>query len=285
LDVGDERVRFDNPLLPDTRSEMSLPLTVGELVLGALDVQSTEPAAFTEEDIAVLQLVADQVAVAIRNAQLFADAEAAVDAERRAYGQISRQGWEQVLRTVPSLGYSIDERGLSTTDDRVWSQPRIKAAWQTGQMVPEQSNAGGVALPIKVRGQVIGVLDANKPAGKGEWTTEEIELLETLTGQLEVALESARLYQDTQRRAAEDRLIGDITTRMRETLDVDTVLQTAIQEMGTALGLPKVEVRMRSVAAQPDNGRERPDLGNGQKPSESQAGQSLPEGTQDANPD
>ncbi len=72
LDVGDEAVRFDNPLLPDTRSEMALPLIAGDRVLGALDVQSTEPAAFSQEDIAVLQLVADQVAVAIANARLFA---------------------------------------------------------------------------------------------------------------------------------------------------------------------------------------------------------------------
>jgi GAF domain-containing protein/HAMP domain-containing protein len=68
LDVGVEPARFDNPLLPDTRSEAALPLTIGDRVLGALDVQSTEPAAFSEADIAVLQLVADQVAVAVDNA-------------------------------------------------------------------------------------------------------------------------------------------------------------------------------------------------------------------------
>ncbi|MGD8473590.1 MAG: GAF domain-containing protein, partial [Anaerolineae bacterium] len=73
LDVGEEPVRFDNPLLPETRSEMALPLIVGDRVLGALDVQSTEPDAFSEEDVAVLQLVADQTAVAVDNARKFSE--------------------------------------------------------------------------------------------------------------------------------------------------------------------------------------------------------------------
>lgn len=72
LDVGTEAVRFANPLLPDTRSEMAVPLTVGNLVLGALDVQSTLPSAFSEVDVAVLQTMADQVATSLQNARLFA---------------------------------------------------------------------------------------------------------------------------------------------------------------------------------------------------------------------
>jgi GAF domain-containing protein len=71
LDVGAEPVRFANPLLPNTRSELALPLIVGEGVLGALDVQSTKSGAFTEADVAVLQTMADQLAVAIQNARLF----------------------------------------------------------------------------------------------------------------------------------------------------------------------------------------------------------------------
>jgi PAS domain S-box-containing protein len=70
LDVGADPVRFANPLLPDTRSEMALPLIVGETVLGALDVQSPRQAAFSDADVAVLQTMVDQIAIALRNAQL-----------------------------------------------------------------------------------------------------------------------------------------------------------------------------------------------------------------------
>ena len=90
LDVGEEAVRFDNPLLPDTRSETALPLMVGERVLGALDVQSTQPSAFSEEDIAVLQLVADQTAVAVDNARKFSDEATLVEATNPLF-RVSRR--------------------------------------------------------------------------------------------------------------------------------------------------------------------------------------------------
>lgn len=243
LDVGEEPVRFDNPLLPDTRSEMALPLMVGARVLGALDVQSTLPAAFSEEDIAVLQLVVDQIGVAIGNARLFTEVQAALEAERRAYGEISRQAWMQMARSRAISGYYSDDRGVVPIGDIGQPQRQILS----GQDGPES-----LSMPIKVREQVIGVIDAQKPEGSGEWTEEELALLETMADQLGVALDSARLYQDTQRRAAQDRLIGDVTARIRETLDVETVLRTAIREMGTTLGIPRIELRMGSGWAQPD---------------------------------
>jgi len=75
LDVGAEAVFFENPHLPKTRSEMALPLVVGEEAIGALTVQSTEEAAFHDEDIAALQTMADQLAIAIQNSNLHRQAE------------------------------------------------------------------------------------------------------------------------------------------------------------------------------------------------------------------
>ncbi|MBU0702961.1 MAG: GAF domain-containing protein, partial [Chloroflexi bacterium] len=119
-------------------------------------------------------------------------------------------------------------------------------ALQTGKTERGKDGKMSLAMPLKVRDHVIGVIDARKPDGAGEWTPEEVTLLETLGDQLALALESARLYQDTQRRAARERLTSEVTARMRETLDVDTVLQTAISEIGKALDIAKVEVRMGS---------------------------------------
>jgi two-component system NtrC family sensor kinase len=121
-------------------------------------------------------------------------------------------------------------------------------AAQQGQVVQAQDAEGlALAIPLRVRDQVVGVLGFRKGFAHGErqaWTDEERELLASFSAQLESALESARLYQETQRRAAEDRLLGEVTARMRQTLDVETVLQTAVREMGVALGLSRVEVRM-----------------------------------------
>ncbi|MBN1136070.1 MAG: GAF domain-containing protein, partial [Anaerolineae bacterium] len=110
LDVGADAVFFDNPDLPNTRSEAALPLQARGEIIGVLDVQSTEPAAFSQEDVAVLQTLADQVAVAIDNARLFRQAEESLEAERRAYGELGRQAWTEMVRARPGLGYRYYER-------------------------------------------------------------------------------------------------------------------------------------------------------------------------------
>ena len=243
LDVGhaEQVVRFSNPLLPATRSEIALPLISRGEVIGALDVQSAQPEAFSDEDVAVLQTMADQVALAIGNARLFQQVQASLEAERRAYGELSRQAWQQLLQTRSGLSFVCDERGLAPARDAL--EPHMQEAARMGAPVLAKDDQGAVALPIKVRDQVIGVIDARKPE-RGDWTKEQIALLETLTEQLGVALESARLYQDTRRRAAQERLIGEVTARMRESLDIDQVLQTAAHQVGQALGAHEVNIRL-----------------------------------------
>jgi GAF domain-containing protein len=116
---------------------------------------------------------------------------------------------------------------------------------QTGQRVVEVNAKEAVlSVPLRVRDQVIGVLDLRKPSSAETWTDEERLLIETLADQLGAALESARLYQDTRRRAAREQLVGEVTGRIRETLDLNAVLQTAVREMGLALDVDVVEVRL-----------------------------------------
>jgi GAF domain-containing protein len=241
LDVGADAVFFDNPDLPETRSEMALPLRVRGRVIGALDVQSREPEAFIEEDVAVLQTLADQVAVAISNARLFQRAQESLEAERRAYGELSRQAWSELLRAQPELGFFRDERGITPAGD-LW-RPEMRTALRTGEITPGNGD-GRLAIPIKVRDQVVGVIDGRKPDGTGNWTEDELALLETLTEQLSVALESARLHQDTQRRAARERLVADITAKMRASSDVETIMQTAVRELGRAMDVDRARVTL-----------------------------------------
>jgi GAF domain-containing protein len=243
LDVGKDAVFFDNPDLPETRSEVALPLRVRRQVIGVLDVQSTEPNAFSQEDVAVLQTLADQVAVAISNARLFQRAQESLEAERRAYEELTRMAWQDLIQSQPGLGQRYDPQGILSAEGQ-WRQ-EMKRAVQEGRAIPGQNgSAATLAIPLKVREQVIGVLDAHKPAGTGDWTEEEVALLQTLVDQLAVALDGARLYRDTQRRAVQDRVVGQVATRMRESLDVDRVLETAADELYSALGLDKVVIRL-----------------------------------------
>jgi GAF domain-containing protein/HAMP domain-containing protein len=240
-----DAVRLATPELPETRSEAALPLRSHERVLGALTVQSTQPNAFDQAALTALQTMADQVAVALDNARLFAESQEALEATRRASAELGHEAWNRLLAARPKLGYLSTERGVADAGD-IW-RPEMEQAWREGQTV--QANGAGdeskrlLAVPIKVRGSVIGVLDTHKPEGR-DWTPEEIALLETLADQLGVALESARLFDDTQRRAAREQLTSQVTSRMRESLDIDRVLQTAVREFGETLGAAEVKIRL-----------------------------------------
>lgn len=248
---------FDNPDLPETHSEAALPLMARGPkgawdVIGVLDVQSTERNAFTDEDLVALQVLANQLAVALSNARLYWEAQRALESERGAYGELSRQAWQELFRTQPELSIVRDRRGIVPGASR--PDEEVRQALQTGKAVvggdgQDVGQSPGLAVPIRVRGQIIGAIDAHKPAGTGGWTQEQILLLEMLGEQVGDALEDARLYRDAQRRAARERALSEVSGRVRESLDVDVVLQRAVQEMRQALGVAEVEVRLDPIAS------------------------------------
>ncbi len=242
-DVSEDTYFFRNPNLPETRSEIALPLRARGEILGVLDVQNAIPNAFGDEDVYVLQTLADQVSVAVSNARLLRQVEESIAAERRAYGQVVGEAWRDLLRARPDLAFASDEEGVAPFT--VW-EPQMKAAAQTGQVVGDGDD---VAIPIRVRDQVIGVMDGRKPDGTA-WSPEEVSLLQTLAEQLSTALEGAQLYEDTQRRAVREQIAREITAEMRRSLDVTTVLQTALYQLRTSLGLTEAEVWIEETSSE-----------------------------------
>jgi GAF domain-containing protein len=239
-DVSVETERVTHPLLSETRSEAALPLIARGRVIGALNAQSAQPGVFDPDTVAVLQTMADQVAVAIDNAQLFQQAQESLEAERRAYGQISLEAWTQMLRAGLTPGYRYIDKRVMPIDDE-------GAARSLGpDSIKPSDSRDEVSLPIQVRGQVIGVVDLRKEAQGSGWTPEETALLQTLTDQLGVALESARLYQDTQRRAAREQMLSRMTADFARSLDIDTILQTAVRELGQTFPAGEISVLVGS---------------------------------------
>jgi GAF domain-containing protein/HAMP domain-containing protein len=232
-DIGEDAVFFDNPDLPESRSELALPLRVRGEVIGALDVQSTEAAAFTDQDIEVLQILADQVALAVSNARLFHQTQTALEAERRAYGELRREAWQHRFQMETGLTYFCDEHGV-----RLVEGPVGKSA---AAGLPE------LIVPVSLGDQTLGSIQVHRDHAD-QWTSEEIALLRTLADQLGLALENARLFDDSQRRAAREQLISEATSRLRGSLDIDTVLQTAVREIGDALGLAEVQIRIKGIS-------------------------------------
>jgi GAF domain-containing protein/HAMP domain-containing protein len=258
LEAGEDAVRLATPELPETRSEAAVPLRSRGQVLGALTVQDSQPGAFDEDTIAVLQTMADQVAVALDNARLFTESQAALEASRRAYGELSRQAWADLLRARPEWGYTYDHHSIAPAKS-AW-HPEMLQAVQAGQSVQDHDmKEHAVVVPLKVRGQVVGVLSFEKDeAGGVLWTSEEIGLLETLVDQLGQALESARLYQDTQRRAARERLTREITDELRRATSAESIVQTAVDSLFRVLGTSLAFGRLEAAPPAQNTGADEP---------------------------
>jgi GAF domain-containing protein len=234
LDVGVDSVYFDNADLPDTRSEMALPLRVGTRVVGALDVQSTETSAFTQEDLTILTTLADQVSIAIENARLFGEARNALAESKIVFEKYTRQDWSNFVNQVKHTGFVFDGKLVAPLDDQT-KREHTKTAIKTGSLSRERGSAT-IAVPIKLRGQTIGVLDVRSTKGSREWTQDEITLLEAAAERAALALENARLVESAQRRASRERAIGEISARIGSVNDVEAILQTAVEELGRKIG-------------------------------------------------
>lgn len=253
MEVGEDAIRKPTAELPETRSEAAIPLRSRGQIIGAITVQSTRQGEFDEPTVAVLQTMADLVSVAIENARLYTESENALLSTRRAYSDLAREDWMKLLQTGSGLSYRSDRQG--TGPAREVLTPEMHQAWiEESTVVADQNGAEEdtytLAIPIKVRGNIIGVMQTHKNKQAGKWTLEEKTMLETILEQVGVALDSARLYQETRIQANNERLIGEISANMRQTLDIETVLQTAVRELRSALDLAEVEIRMGSAPKQ-----------------------------------
>jgi len=234
LDVGADAVFFNNPDLPDTRSEMALPLQVGGQVIGALDIQSTKPNAFTEEDINFASILADQVAIAIENARLFKEAQTALSASEATFSKYIKQEWSGFAGQSKNTGYVFD--GTRTTAlDKKDNTEKVKTLAKTGRLSLEK-NTSELTVPIKFRGQTVGILDVKSKKGNRQWTPDEITLLEAAAERAAFALENARLVESAQRRALRERAIGEISTKIGAVSDLEAIMQTAVEELGRKIG-------------------------------------------------
>jgi GAF domain-containing protein/HAMP domain-containing protein len=244
LNVGQDAVYFSNPDLPDTQSEMALPLVVATDLLGVLDVQSTEQSAFSEQDVRTMQVLADQIAIAINRARLVEQLEQSLEAERRAYGEISRQSWQEQVREQAAQGYSRTPAGVIPL--REIDQQAVRSVIRAGKPAIDPQNTAVCYFPVKVRSVGIGVIKLARAEMGGSWADEDIEFMEKLAEQLGVALESARAYQATRTSAQRERILAEISTHVRQTLDVDMILRAASREVRQRLGLPKVIIQIAS---------------------------------------
>ncbi|MCS7177767.1 MAG: GAF domain-containing protein [Anaerolineae bacterium] len=246
-DVGADAVFLDNPDLPLTRSEMALPLRVGGRTIGVLDVQSEEPEAFTQEDVAVLQTMADQIALAIENARALEQMQRTLQELERVYGEYTREAWRAVRRFRRWVGRRY-RRLLPEPAEELPEEAQQALAEGRPVLQPIHEAGDGrvvgtlLAVPMKLRGQVIGAL--NLRFATPEVMPETVRIVEEIADRLALALENARLLEETRRRAEQERRIGEISQKLTTSVYMERILQIAAEELNQALGGAEVTIQI-----------------------------------------
>jgi GAF domain-containing protein len=236
LDVGKDAVYFGNPELPDTRSELALPLKIGATVVGALDVQSTEAEAFYEEDTTALLLLADQVSMAIENARLFDQARKSLAESEALYRQYIRQAWNRLPKEQNLAGFRYNARGATPIETRLQANStKIRGEVNEGSRNP------CISVPIAIRGETIGTLSVQIPDEKSI-NEDQLDLVNAVAERVALSAENARLFEETTRRAERERLVSDITVKIRSTNDPNAMIKIALEELKQALGATKVQL-------------------------------------------
>ncbi len=223
LDTGADAVFFDNPDLPDTKSEVALPLLQGTEIIGVLDVQSTIQNAFSQEDIETLSILASQVSVTIQNTRLYEENITALENAEKAYRQLAGETWREVLKAQSLKGYIYD--GVSS------------------QRLTRTISGHSVSVPVSVRGQNIGALKLEALDIGREWTDDELAIINAAAERAALALENARLLTESQKRAAKERVIGEISAKISAQSEVDELLKIAALELNR--NLPGTEIAIQ----------------------------------------
>jgi putative methionine-R-sulfoxide reductase with GAF domain len=244
LDVGADAVHFRNPLLPATRSEMALPLKVGDTIIGALDVQSQQESAFVKEDIDILQTIADQLAIGIERNRITERLETTIKDLSKVSESVFGKTWQSYTKKAGALisfsaGVEGEKAGIETPAEIIESM-------NSGRIIEEKIKVGDeerltMVIPLIISGHPLGSM-------KIQFGSEGIDDIRKhmfttiIADRLSVSLESARKNEEAQIRANNERLVRELTAKVQSYTSIDDILKTAALELGRSLGLSEVEI-------------------------------------------
>jgi GAF domain-containing protein len=208
------QIRLENPMFPYTRSMIVVPLVVGDTILGVLEMHSSKDDEFVSQDLDAYQNMANGVAIAIENARLFQEAQQSIMEMRATQRQYLESAWNSLASERP-LSYALGDADLSENNP--------------------------IEVDLTLRNQTIGQIMA---AGASEWSNEQKSLLEAIATQATLALENARLVEDSQFTAVQERLTNEIISKIWASPNMDGILQTAVRELGRSLEASEVEIEV-----------------------------------------
>jgi len=248
MDVGSDAVYFNNPDLPGTRSEIALPLWREGRIIGALDVQSTDPNAFNQDDMEILSTLAAQVSTAINITIVSEIAKVSLAETQSSFRNAVQESWKVMRPTSMGLGYELKNSILTSLDHELDGE-HIREAVANGKPVfgKNENAPSRLAIPIHLRGQVVGVMDLSAN-NQRKLTTDEVDIAKAVTERLSLAIETATLIQSTQHRADVERLTTEISAKISSSTRFETILKTAAEELSKALSGSDVLVQIEPIS-------------------------------------
>ncbi len=246
-DVNETPEFFRNPLLPKTQSELAVPIKKGDVVLGVLDMQGKEAGAFSEADLTLMNSIANQIVVAIDNARLFREMQASVEEAGQLSRQVTRDMWRVVGEQAQISGLAYSSEGIvSSSSD--WL-PEMEQAVRQNHLVKSLDNRNGggdescVAIPLMLRDEVIGVISIERPTDQ-KWSEDELVTIQSIAGQVALALDAARLSLETERAAWRDHMVSETTATVWSSAEIEDVMRAAVAQLGNKLQASEVVIRL-----------------------------------------
>lgn len=238
LNIGDDAVFFNNPDLPETHSEMAIPLISEGKIIGALDIQSSQVNAFVKEDIDALSTLADQISIAIENARLWETSQKSLVEVEAISRQYLQGEWSSYLKREEIIGYQYGVTGVQPLVSKLHSST-LDQTLASGEISTQLGEDAVMAVPIRARDLSIGALNVRIP-GKKAWKPEEIAIVRAIAERVSISVENARLFEESQRRALKEQTIGEISAKISSSTNLENVFRTAMQELNQLM--PDTEI-------------------------------------------
>lgn len=215
---------FRDANFPLTRSRMILPLAIRNDVIGLLDIHSDQSQAIGAHDAEIMQTLADLTAISFENIRLTTETKSLIgQLEINTAIQTKRTWTKLTSKQKPAYQYTpAGVRPVFSPDKRV--------------------EAGDLLVPLMLQGQKIGTIKLKRKGNASHWSEREQVLVEKIADQVALALENSRLVEEAQRNALQDQMIANISTQIRETLDIEAVIRTASTELRRVFDLKEAEI-------------------------------------------
>jgi GAF domain-containing protein len=232
--------------LSESKTNLTFPLATGERLVGLINFQtiSPEPGKIEAE---TFQIVANQIALSLENIRLVEQLQSRLQEIGHLAGETTQTAWKRWTNRN-AFGFQYDQMHILSKSEAFPEEVQavLLAQKSTSYVTTEAKPRARLVAPIILRNNVIGVLGYEHNDPNHNWLKNEKTMLETISSRVSLALENSRLVAEAQERAERERIIGNITAKMRETLDMDTILRTAVNEMQLSFELQQAEIRLQS---------------------------------------